>query len=363
MLEIENLKYRVKLASISYGQGRLSIFYKGASKAPDSRAEPDAFVDHSYSVLEGVLKGEFPSLSKGKKGTSREMIHERFFNSTGHGKIPQNLSYLLLNEFPVFFTRPEFNNGFVPMKMRNLGSFFEEREASLYSRMIKVNLSREEEFELFSSFNYHKKSMWENGAEILESNSKNKRFKHEVVGLLDAYKTSLFFTDVLVRANSRLIFTVLHKNARFQQELINLGLVALRNAVIGFDFIRGNKFSTYACRAILRELVRHKHKEKRFKYVDLEEHHQKDTSADDSRKDNYEYQAEIVRNTFEENAAELDKRQMTVLEHRFGLSGEPQTLDKVSKVLGVTKERIRQIQNKALKKLRNVLKERLNAGC
>jgi RNA polymerase primary sigma factor len=45
----------------------------------------------------------------------------------------------------------------------------------------------------------------------------------------------------------------------------------------------------------------------------------------------------------------------TVIEHRFGLeSGEekPMTLEQVGQIIGVTKERVRQIQNKAMEKLR-----------
>ena len=48
----------------------------------------------------------------------------------------------------------------------------------------------------------------------------------------------------------------------------------------------------------------------------------------------------------------LGKREQLILTLRFGLGGEsPRTLIEVSKVLGVSKERVRQIQNRALKKL------------
>ena len=49
----------------------------------------------------------------------------------------------------------------------------------------------------------------------------------------------------------------------------------------------------------------------------------------------------------------LGPREQLILTLRFGLGGEsPRTLIQVSKVLGVSKERVRQIQNRALKKLR-----------
>jgi len=54
----------------------------------------------------------------------------------------------------------------------------------------------------------------------------------------------------------------------------------------------------------------------------------------------------------------LNDREKEVLSMRFGLNGhEPQTLEDISKALGCTRERIRQIQNKALSRLRNLLPE------
>lgn len=50
----------------------------------------------------------------------------------------------------------------------------------------------------------------------------------------------------------------------------------------------------------------------------------------------------------------IGAREKEVIEMRFGLNGEPaKTLDECSKYFGITKERIRQIENEALRKLRN----------
>jgi RNA polymerase sigma factor (sigma-70 family) len=49
---------------------------------------------------------------------------------------------------------------------------------------------------------------------------------------------------------------------------------------------------------------------------------------------------------------EMDHREATVLRLRFGLDGnEPLTLKEIGKELGLTRERIRQIQRTALEKL------------
>lgn len=55
----------------------------------------------------------------------------------------------------------------------------------------------------------------------------------------------------------------------------------------------------------------------------------------------------------------LDKREMRIISQRFGLDGgEPRTLENVAKNFGITRERIRQLQNIALAKLRRALRKR-----
>ena len=54
----------------------------------------------------------------------------------------------------------------------------------------------------------------------------------------------------------------------------------------------------------------------------------------------------------------LDDREKLILILRFGLDGaRPKTLEEVSRIIGRTRERVRQIQNQALKKLRRFIDE------
>jgi RNA polymerase primary sigma factor len=50
----------------------------------------------------------------------------------------------------------------------------------------------------------------------------------------------------------------------------------------------------------------------------------------------------------------LPPRLRDVLERRFGLVGHPQTLEEVGKELGITRERVRQLESRALRELRTV---------
>lgn len=59
----------------------------------------------------------------------------------------------------------------------------------------------------------------------------------------------------------------------------------------------------------------------------------------------------------------LDERERKIIDARFGLNGQkPKTLEEVGQEFGVTRERIRQLQNIALKKLRRALQKKEDPG-
>jgi RNA polymerase sigma factor (sigma-70 family) len=61
-----------------------------------------------------------------------------------------------------------------------------------------------------------------------------------------------------------------------------------------------------------------------------------------------------VRNTVEKMLSALDSRERDILRQRFGLDGggEPATLEQIGQKFGVSKERIRQLEARAIAKLR-----------
>jgi RNA polymerase primary sigma factor len=69
-----------------------------------------------------------------------------------------------------------------------------------------------------------------------------------------------------------------------------------------------------------------------------------------------------VVNMLQDMVKHLDEREATILRFRFGLDGgSEKTLEEVGVKFGVTRERVRQIQNLALKKLRKMI-EKLERG-
>ena len=127
-------------------------------------------------------------------------------------------------------------------------------------------------------------------------------------------------------------------------------------AVDKFDYNRGFKFSTYAHWAIRKNFARSipdefKHRE-RFR-TSSEEIFQ---SREDVRADHLaiEIDQQSRADQIGKILHSLDEREQQIIVLRFGLGkgAEPRTLKEVGEELGVTKERIRQLELRALAKLR-----------
>ena len=92
---------------------------------------------------------------------------------------------------------------------------------------------------------------------------------------------------------------------------------------------------------------------------------EKDDYLETLRQERHEEWVDEVRDIISNNLADLSNVEESVVKMRFSLgerSGSTLTLKEVGVRLGLTKERIRQIQNKALAKLRVVAQERMVYG-
>ena len=81
-----------------------------------------------------------------------------------------------------------------------------------------------------------------------------------------------------------------------------------------------------------------------------------DLFADDQAADPAEAGRTIVRSRrVEEALGRIDETERRVLELRYGFEGEPQTLEAIGKQLGISRERIRQLETRALARLEGEL--------
>jgi RNA polymerase primary sigma factor len=174
------------------------------------------------------------------------------------------------------------------------------------------------------------------------------------------------YREYLVRTNLALVLAMA-KRTRLGDvdfaEIVSEGNMALIRAVDKFDVGRGFKFSTYACRAILKAFSRTamKHNRHRTRFpVEFEPDYEKSDWVDKKRDVVEEDCIDELKQIVDRNLADLSDTEQTVLRRRFNWQQEeesPLTLEEVGKIIGVTKERVRQIQNKALAKIRKLMEE------
>jgi RNA polymerase sigma factor (sigma-70 family) len=174
------------------------------------------------------------------------------------------------------------------------------------------------------------------------------------------------FREYLVRTNLALVLAMA-KRTRLGDvdfaEIVSEGNMALLRAIDKFNVERGFKFSTYACRAILKGFSRTAMKSSRYKTrfpVEFEPDYEKSDWADKRRDQVEEDCVDELKQIVDRNLAELSDIEQTVIRRRFNwqqAEESPMTLEEVGQIIGVTKERVRQIQNKALTKIRQVMED------
>ncbi len=229
--------------------------------------------------------------------------------------------------------------------------------ASLYEIPL---LNREQEEFLFRKFNYLKYK-----ANKLRESIDPAQAKSGVMDEIESLnEQAVAIKNQIVRANLRLVVSIAKRhigpNDNFF-ELVSDGNMSLIRAAEKFDFARGNKFSTYATWAIMKNFARTIPDEIRRRDRFRTSTDEVFTSTEDGRSD--QIGQELAQNKRESQIGKilhrLDEREQRIIISRFGLDHdhEPLTLKEVGEELGVTKERVRQIENRALLKLRQAAQE------
>lgn len=224
--------------------------------------------------------------------------------------------------------------------------------ASLYDVQL---LTREQEYHLFRKMNYLKYRAKQELAKLNPAEPSSTAM--DAIDRLVA--ESVEVKNQIVQANLRLVVSIAKRHVGGSDDFFSLisdGNMSLIRAVEKFDYSRGNKFSTYASWAIMKNFARSipdefKHKD-RFRTTGEEVF----LAHQDTRANHYADELEQQQRESQINRIlhRLDEREQQIIIRRFGLDHkkEPLTLKEVGEVMGVTKERIRQIEARALSKLR-----------
>ena len=221
-------------------------------------------------------------------------------------------------------------------------------------------LNRERELELFRRYNYLKFLACQRRTGMKPSTASGTRLS-QIEGYLAQVQQ---IQRTLIEANLRLVVGIARKHTTSGANLLDLigeGNIALMRAVEKFDYARGFRFATFASWIITKDFARKIPAQQRrlgkatttaLERIqhDLEAEEGVDFAA-------MERAHHSLTQVIEDN---LTERERYIIMNRFGLVGSPirketKTLKQIGEDLGLTKERIRQLELIALQKLRHSL--------
>jgi len=230
-------------------------------------------------------------------------------------------------------------------------------------------LSADDERLLFERFNYARYRVYR----ILKSYCQKRLTVQAASELIKWGKYTLSLRSRIIEINVPLVLSMA-KRSRLSgldfNELVSEGSLALIRSAEKFDASRGFKFSTYACRAILKSFSRVAMKTSRYRGlfpVELNTDYERSDFVERKRVLVEEDCLDELKYILRSNLADLNDVEETVINERFALGALPEevaykTLEQVGTIIGVTKERVRQIQNKALQKIKVALEEQFLAA-
>jgi len=173
----------------------------------------------------------------------------------------------------------------------------------------------------------------------------------------------------LIEHNLRLVAHIIKKyysNIKEQDELISIGTVGLIKAVSTFDYLKGNKFATYASRCIENEILmyfRTKKKSQGDVYIDEPIDIDKDGNqltlleiigdeTDIIAQVDTSIQSQQLYGFLENN---LSKRELEIIKYRYGLYGYyPLTQREVAEKLKISRSYVSRIEKRILEKLKDL---------
>ncbi|MFI5205774.1 MAG: sigma-70 family RNA polymerase sigma factor [Candidatus Paceibacterales bacterium] len=172
----------------------------------------------------------------------------------------------------------------------------------------------------------------------------------------------------LIKATFRKVFYIAkeYKSASLNLTLfglVNEGNMGLFNAVKGYDWRLGFRFASYAA-AWIREKIRQAISFENKRPLSLDDlttqsnQGQNETMVKDliedkkedtpNRKTEHELLGEIISKV----VSQLPRSEREIISLRFGLEGgTPHTLEEIGKIRKISKERVRKVQNRALRRL------------
>ncbi|MCR9292560.1 MAG: sigma-70 family RNA polymerase sigma factor [bacterium] len=176
-----------------------------------------------------------------------------------------------------------------------------------------------------------------------------------VQGLLRAAN---WHRDLIVKANVRLVISIVKKFVNPQcgfDDLLSDGIMALIRSVDKFDYQLGFRFSTYATQVVRRNSYRFvmERQDERLKVTNSINEPGLDVVSEPNTSSMSETRWNTLRGQLNNMLDLLDRREKLIIRARFSLGShrEVKTLQRLADRLGISKERVRQLEKRALEKL------------
>lgn len=351
---VETVRYTLKKHDLAHPDQ--AIF----SKLRDSLSEHD-----KQTIYNAHRRGmSIDSLARRYRRT-RPAIHRILNEVRAHRLFAQPLDYI---DSPEFAVRELEEKILAPMpnleqyeaakiKARNnMPSGLPPELTALYEVPL---LSREQEAHLFRQMNFLKAKASRLRAKIQPARARTADLD-QLENLIDQAQK---LKEQLISANMRLVVSIAKRHVGSADnffELLSDGNLSLIKAVEKFDYSRGFKFSTYASWAIMKNFARSipDEKNRRDRYLTGSE--EMFEFATDTRSDEQAALASADQAKKQVNRLldHLSERERRIMQLRAGLDAERGlTLEQVGKELGITKERVRQLEARSMSKLRQLAKD------
>jgi RNA polymerase primary sigma factor len=215
-------------------------------------------------------------------------------------------------------------------------------------------LSKEQEQHVFRKMNFlkHKLHKLQNAIDPARARV------HELAAVENLRDGVKKCRDLLISCNQRLVYAQAKMKLASGEsidDLVSDGNLSLMRAVEKFDYGRGFKFSTYATWAIMKNFARSIPDSKTHKQRYMTGHDELFEAKADVRTDEQEVlaTADAAKSRVAKLLEHLDARTREVIRMRTGLDGSQEmTLEQIGQHFGITKERVRQINVRGMKQLR-----------
>ena len=214
-------------------------------------------------------------------------------------------------------------------------------------------LTREQEVHLFRKMNFLKYQ----AAQLHEAINPSRARSADLDHIEELLREAGEIRNRIIRSYLALVVSIAKKFTGPCQDFFDLvsdGNLSLILASEQFDFGRGTRFSTYATCAIFNNFVQRFPRDRRRRVRFATGHeglllaladHRDNGTADAMDQEQSRYMSRKM-------LGYLSGREQTIIIRRFGLAGNTQTLVQIGQELGISKERVRQLESRALGKLR-----------